>query len=381
MISITRGIRGLRAVAQPWSVLVRHQSSAGAAAAAAASTEPIVPSQPFESLEGNSLTELEKRDEIYRKQRKLTLQSIELKSYANGHLQPGSTHFKKPVHPHLHKGQPVRELTAAKKKTAGRNNQGKITVRGRGGGHKQRARFVDSYRLRPGVQTVVRIEYDPNRSGHIALLKHEESGDLSYILAANGLRAGDEVESFRSGLPEDFVQEMKQLNNGEIDEALLNSRIMKRGNCLPLKMLPTGSIIHNIGIRPGGKGQFIRSAGAFGRLLAKLPDQRKALVKLSSGEQRYVHLESHATLGTVSNREHSAISWGKAGRSRHRGFRPQVRGVAMNAHDHPHGGGRGKSKSNKFTQSMWGLKKFSKTRTKANPNKMLVRGKPRRTDN
>lgn len=326
----------------------------------------------------DDVTELERKDQTYIRQRKLAMAQVKVKSYANGHLQPGSTHFKKPVHDHLHKGGPIRELTVAKKQTAGRNNTGHITIRGRGGGHKRRVRLVDSHRLDGGKQTVVRIEYDPNRSGHIALLKHNKTGDLSYILASSGLRAGDEVESFRPGLPEDFLQEMNENNNGEIDEALLNSRILQRGNCLPLHMLPVGSIIHNIGLHPNGRGQLVKSAGTFARLLSKHPDDGKVIVRLSSGEHRYVNMKCHATLGVVSNKEHQATSWGKAGRSRHRGFRPQVRGVAMNAFDHPHGGGRGKSKSNKVSQSMWGLKKFAKTRKFKNVNRWKVKDRPRR---
>lgn len=321
----------------------------------------------------SQVTELEKRDEIYKRQRKLAMAQVEIKTYGRGHELPGSTHFKKPIHDHLYKGRPLKELTVPKKNTAGRNHKGKITIRGRGGGHKKRVRLVDSHRLIPGKQTVIRIEYDPNRSGHIALLKHSETGNLSYILASSGLRAGDEVESFRAGIPEDFLNEMKQSNNGEVDEALLNARIIQRGNCLPLKMLPVGSIIHNIGLHPGGRGQLVKAAGTFARLLSKHPDTNKVVVKLSSGEHRYINMDCHATLGVVSNKEHQAISWGKAGRSRHRGFRPMVRGVAMNAVDHPHGGGRGKSKSNKLTQSMWGLKKFAKTRKFNNVNKFKVK--------
>lgn len=328
-------------------------------------------------IEEGDMTELERRDETYKRQRKLALAHVKLKSYANGHLQPGSTHFKKPIHEHLYKGRPVRELTAPKRRTAGRNNTGKITIRGRGGGHKKRVRFVDTHRLEGGKQTVLRIEYDPNRSGHLALLKHNATGNLSYILAASGLRAGDVVESFRSGLPKDFMEEMNENNNGEIDEALLSARIMQRGNCLPLHMLPVGSIIHNIGLHPNGRGQLVRAAGTFGRILSKHPDDNKAIVRLSSGEHRYINMNCHATLGVVSNKEHQAVSWGKAGRSRHRGFRPQVRGVAMNAFDHPHGGGRGKSKSNKVSQSMWGLKKFAKTRKFKHVNKMKVKDRPR----
>lgn len=318
-------------------------------------------------------TELELEHIKYMKQRELARKQIKMKTIARGHAFPGSTHFARPIHEHLHPGRPVRELTVRKKMTAGRNNTGKITVRGRGGGHKRRVRLLDSYRLRPGKQTVVRIEYDPNRSAHIALLKHNSSGDLSYILATQGLRAGDVVESFRAGIPRDFMQEMEKYNNGEIDDALLSTRTLQRGNCLPIHMLPVGSIVHSVGLRPGGRAQLIRSAGTFAKILSKNPATGKAIIKLSSGEHRYVHMSCCATLGIVSNKEHQLTMWGKAGRARYRGFRPLSRGVAMNAHDHPHGGGRGKSKSNKHTQSMWGLKKFKKTRTHKHVNKMKVK--------
>lgn len=325
------------------------------------------------SLLDEEISELEKRDKIFKMQQKLSATKTKIKDYSRGDALPGSRNFRKPIHDHLYKGKPIRELTVAKKKTSGRNNTGKITIRGRGGGHRRRVRLVDTHRLIPGKQTVVRIEYDPNRSGHIALLKHNETGDLSYILATNGLRAGDEVESFRAGIPEDFINEMNETNGGEVDEALLNGRTIQRGNCLPLKMLPVGSIIHNIGLQPGGRGQLVRSAGSFARLLSKHPDKKKVVVRLSSGEHRYIHMDCHATLGIVSNPEHQAVSLGKAGRSRHLGFRPMTRGVAMNAHDHPHGGGRGKSKSNKVSQSMWGIKKFAKTRKFKHVNKNKVK--------
>lgn len=325
-----------------------------------------------------SVNDLETKDQTYKRQRKLATANLKLKSYANGILQPGSTHFKKPIHVHLHRGGPVRELTAPVKKTAGRNNTGKITVRGRGGGHKRRARFVDNHRKIDGRQKVLRIEYDPNRSGHLALLQHEKTGDLSYIIACTGLRAGDYVESFRKGLPKDFLEEMDRTNKGAIDEALLNSRLLQRGNCAPLHMFPPGLIINSIGLIPGGPARMARAAGTFARLLAKHPDKNLVSISLGSGEHRYVHENCHATLGVVSNPEHHAISWGKAGRSRHRGFRPQTRGVAMNAKDHPHGGGRGKSKSNKLTQSAWGLKKFVKTRKGKRVNRLRIKDRERR---
>lgn len=334
-------------------------------------------SSDFFSKELRSTTELERRDETHIRQRALLTAQIKIKSYA-GPGRPGSSNFRKPIHEHLFKGKPVKELTVPMKRTAGRDTKGHITVRGRGGGHKRRVRLVDFNRVQPGRQTVVRIEYDPNRSGHIALLKHEETGDLSYILAPSGVRAGDRVESLRLGLPKDFLEEMKQTNHGEIDEALLNARIMQRGNCMPLKMMPVGAVMHNIGLHPNRGGQLVRAAGTFARLLTKETDKGRAIVKLSSGEKRYVRLECCATLGTVSNKAHALINWGKAGRSRHRGFRPIVRGVAMNANDHPHGGGRGKSKSNKLSQSPWGLKKFVKTRKFKNVNKFKVEDRPRR---
>ncbi|KAI3402566.2 RML2 [Candida oxycetoniae] len=322
------------------------------------------------SSSDHQLTELELQDIKYRKQRELSLKLVKIKNYGDyfeKHTHPGSTHFKKPVHDHLHKGGPVKELTVPKKKTSGRNNTGKITIRGRGGGHKRRVRLVDFHRWDAGKNKVVRIEYDPNRSGHIALLENEKTGNLSYIVAPQGLRSGDIVESFRRGIPEDFVEEMRKTNNGEIDDALLSARVLQRGNCLPLRMLPVGSIIHSIGLAPERRAQLVRSAGTFGKILAKDIVKEKAIVKLCSGEHRYIPLDCHATLGVVSNKEHQLISWGKAGRRRHLGRRPVTRGMAMNACDHPHGGGRGKSKSNKVSQSMWGLKKFQKTRLKPNP--------------
>lgn len=325
------------------------------------------------------MTELEKREETHARQKALMTAEVKFKTFEAGPARPGSVNFRKPIHEHLWRGKPVKELTAPMKRSAGRNSSGHITVRGRGGGHKRRARLVDFNRVVAGRQKVVRIEYDPNRSGHIALLQHEETGNLSYILAPLGVRAGDRVESLRLGLPRDFVEEMQRTNDGEIDEALLNSRIMQRGNCMPLSMMPVGAVMHNVGLHPNRGGQLVRAAGTFARLLTKETDKNRAIIKLSSGEQRYVRLNCCATLGTVSNKAHALTNWGKAGRNRHRGFRPKVRGVAMNANDHPHGGGRGKSKSNKLSQSPWGLKKFVRTR-KHHANKFKVADRPRRSD-
>ncbi|EDK44077.1 60S ribosomal protein RML2, mitochondrial precursor [Lodderomyces elongisporus NRRL YB-4239] len=327
-------------------------------------------SKRFNSTMDGQLTEMEEQDIRFRKQRELAMKLVKVKHYADmfpEHTNPGTTHYKKPVHDHLHKGRPVKELTVPMKRNAGRNNTGQITVRGLGGGHKRRVRILDFHRLEAGRNQVVRIEYDPNRSGHIALLKHMETGNLSYIVAPQGLRGGDIVESFRQGIPKDFMEEMDRTNNGEIDEALLSARILQRGNCLPLRMIPVGSIIHCIGLNSQRRSQLVRAAGTFGKILGKDQERQLAIIKLCSGEQRYISLDCHATLGVVSNKEHQLISWGKAGRRRYLGKRPVVRGMAMNAKDHPHGGGRGKSKSNKFTQSMWGQLKFTKTRMRPNP--------------
>ncbi|CAK7917706.1 54S ribosomal protein Rml2p, mitochondrial [[Candida] anglica] len=326
----------------------------------------------------SSLTDLEMRDAAHNKKRLLANQAIKMKTFTGDLHRPGSTHFRMPIHSHLHQGGPVRELTVPKKKTAGRNHTGKITVRGRGGGHKQRVRLLDYFRTEGGRQTVVRIEYDPLRSAHIALIKHNETGNLSYILASNGLRSGDIVESFLGGLPQDFLQEMRASNNGEIDDALLSTRTMQRGNCMPLRMVPIGTIVHNVGLQNGGPGKIARAAGTYARLLTKYPERNRAVLRMCSGEHRYVPLDVTSTLGTVSNREHQTIILGKAGRNRYRGFRPKVRGVAMNACDHPHGGGRGKSKSNKVSQSPWGLKKFARTRKFKKVNKMKIQDRPRR---
>ncbi|SCW02832.1 LAFE_0F15258g1_1 [Lachancea fermentati] len=318
------------------------------------------------------LVTLEKQDALIKRRRKLSKEITKLKKLKP--VSPGLRWYRAPIYPYLHKGRPVRSLTVAKRGTGGRNNSGKITVRHRGGGHKRRIRIVDFSRFKPGEQTVQRIEYDPGRSAHIALLKHNKTGELSYILACDGLRAGDTVESYRNGVPENLLQEM----GGKIDPAILSVRTAQRGNCLPISMIPIGAIIHNVGITPVGPGKFCRAAGTYARVIAKFQDKKKAIVRLQSGEQRYVSLEACATLGVVSNIDHQNRSLGKAGRSRWRGIRPTVRGVAMNKCDHPHGGGRGKSKSKKLSMSPWGqLAKGYKTRKGKNQNRMKVKDRPR----
>lgn len=333
----------------------------------------------------SDITLLEKQDELLRRRRKLAKETVKLKTFKP--ISPSLRWLRYPIYPHLHKGKPVRFLTVHKNKNSGRNNQGRITVRHRSGRfHKRRIRLVDFFRSVPGKQTVQRIEYDPGRTGHIALLKHNETGKLSYILACDGLREGDVVESFRHNNSNNNSQAQGQTqvqtqvqNQGQRGMELLDQvNTIQRGNCLPLEMIPIGTVIHNVGITPIGPAKFCRAAGTYARLLTKLPEKKKAVVRLQSGEHRYVSLKACATIGVVSNVEHQLRSLGKAGRSRWLGRRPSVRGVAMNKCDHPHGGGRGKSKSNKLSMSPWGqLAKGYKTRRGKNQNRMKVKDRPR----
>lgn len=318
---------------------------------------------------------LEKQDELIKRRRKLSKEITQMKKLKP--VSPGLRWYRSPIYPYLYKGRPVRSLTEARRGKGGRNHSGRITVRHRGGGHKRRIRLVDFSRTDAGQQTVQRIEYDPGRTSHIALLKNKNTGKLSYIIACDGLRAGDVVESYRQGIPEDLLREM----GGKVDPAILSVRTAQRGNCLPISMIPVGSIVHNVGITPVGPGKFCRAAGTYARIISKIPEKRKAIVRLQSGEHRYVSLEACATMGIVSNIDHQNRSLGKAGRSRWLGIRPTVRGVAMNKCDHPHGGGRGKSKSKKLSMSPWGqLAKGFKTRRGKNQNRMKVRDRPRGKD-
>ncbi len=214
------------------------------------------------------------------------------------------------------KKTPEKALTVAKKKHAGRNNQGKISVRHRGGGQKAKYRIIDFKRNKLQVPAkVAAIEYDPNRSAFIALL-HYLDGEKRYILSPVGLNVGDMVVA------------------GEGAD-------IKPGNAMPLSAIPTGTLIHNLELRPGAGGQLVRSAGVYAQLMAK--EGNYAQVRLPSGEIRRLPLNAQATIGTVGNTDHENIRIGKAGRKRHMGFRPSVRGVVMNPVDHPHGGGEGKS--------------------------------------
>lgn len=230
-------------------------------------------------------------------------------------------------------------------------------MRHRGGGHKRRIRMVDFTRMEGGKQTVERVEYDPGRTAHIALLRNNATKKLSYIIAAQGMRAGDVVESFRQGVPQALLDSL----GGSTDAGMIAAKTAWRGNCLPLHMIPTGTIVHNVGLYPRKGAQMCRSAGTFAMVTNKNDDHpddpKRALyvdVKLRSGEVRRIHRDACATVGVVSNNVQFRKQLGKAGRSRWLGIRPTVRGVAMNANEHPHGGGRGKSKGNVVSQSIWG---------------------------
>ncbi|MCD8144917.1 MAG: 50S ribosomal protein L2 [Oscillospiraceae bacterium] len=211
--------------------------------------------------------------------------------------------------------KPERTLTEVLKKSTGRNSYGRITVRHHGGGNRRKYRVIDFKRQKEGKATVQRLEYDPNRSAYIALIQYED-GTKAYILAPVGLKAGDVVES---GAGADI----------------------KPGNALPIANIPTGTVIHNIELYPGKGAQLVRSAGVAAQLMAK--EGKMAQVRLPSGEYRYIRMDCKASIGQVGNIDHANISIGKAGRKRHMGWRPTVRGSVMNPNDHPHGGGEGKS--------------------------------------
>jgi len=247
------------------------------------------------------------------------------------------------------KTKPEKSLTVRLKKHSGRNNQGRITVRHRGGGAKRAYRLIDFKRNKLEVPAkVAAIEYDPNRSARIALL-HYLDGEKRYILAPVGLKVGDKVVA-----------------GPEAD--------IKPGNALPLKNIPTGTTIHNIELTRGRGGQMVRGAGAGAQLMAKEGDY--AQVRLPSGEQRRVHILCMATIGQVGNIDHENINLGKAGRSRHMGRRPTVRGSAMNPRDHPHGGGEGRAPIGGQPQTPWGKPALGyKTRHNKRTDKYIVRGR------
>lgn len=242
---------------------------------------------------------------------------------------PGVRHLLRPVNDHLWKGKPFKALTIARKGQGigGRNHTGRVTVRHRGGGHKRRIRTVDFVRMAPGPHTVDRIERDPGRSGHIALITNVETGRKSYILAADGLRAGDTVQSYRAGIPKELLDSM----GGVVDPGMLAARTAWRGNCLPLHMIPIGTLVHAVGSSKHGKAVFCRSAGTYATVVAKDEKSDCVVIRLQSGEVRRVKKDAPATIGVVSNTTWQHRQLGKAGRSRWLGIRPTVRGLAMNA--------------------------------------------------
>ncbi|MGD0236155.1 MAG: 50S ribosomal protein L2 [Syntrophorhabdales bacterium] len=245
--------------------------------------------------------------------------------------------------------KPEKSLVARVKKTGGRNNTGRITTRHHGGGHKRKYRIVDFRRDKLEIQgKVASIQYDPYRSANIALIYYVD-GEKRYIVAPLGLKAGDKIVSSRKGDTE-----------------------IKEGNSLPLKLIPVGTLVHNVEVKPGKGAQLARSAGSFAQLVAKEGDY--ATVRLPSGEVKLVHLSCTATIGQVGNIEHENITVGKAGRSRWMGIRPTVRGVAMNPVDHPLGGGEGRSKGGRHPCSPWGqLAKGLKTRKNKRTDKFIVK--------
>ena len=260
---------------------------------------------------------------------------------------PGRRFVVKVVTPELHKGGPYKPLLEKQSNTGGRNNAGRVSTRHRGGGHKQHYQIIDFRRDKDGIQGVVeRLEYDPNRSAHIALVKYAD-GERRYILAPRGVTAGTPVIS-------------------GIDAPI------KPGSAMPLRNVPVGTVVHNVELKPGKGGQLARSAGASAQLVAR--EGAYATLRLRSGEMRRVLSECRATIGEVGNSEHSLRSLGKAGAKRWRGVRPTVRGVAMNPVDHPHGGGEGRTSGGRHPVSPWGVPtKGYKTRSNKRTDKMIVR--------
>ena len=253
---------------------------------------------------------------------------------------------------HLHKGTPYRPLLEAQSKSAGRNNNGRITVRHRGGGHKQRYRKIDFKRRKDGIPAKVeRIEHDPNRTAHIALICYAD-GERAYIIAAKGVTPG---MTLKSGM----------------------DAPIQVGNCMPLRNIPVGSVVHCVEMKPGKGAQMARSAGASVQYVAR--EGGHATLRLRSGEMRKVPIDCRATLGEVSNGEHALRSLGKAGAKRWRGVRPTVRGVAMNPVDHPHGGGEGKTSGGRHPVTPWGVPtKGHKTRKNKRTDDLIVRRRGKR---
>ena len=247
----------------------------------------------------------------------------------------------------LWKGKPEKSLTEGLRNKGGRNNNGRITARRRGGGHKRRYRIIDFKRLKHDVEaTVLRLEYDPNRTAFIALIKYAD-GDLSYILAPQRLREGDKI-----------------ISGDTVD--------IKPGNAMPMQNISVGTIIHNVEMKVGKGGQIARSAGTYAQIIGK--DQGYAQLRLNSGELRMVRAECMATIGAVSNPDQQNIKLGKAGRKRWLGKRPSVRGVAMNPIDHPHGGGEGRTSGGRHPVTPWGKPtKGKRTRSNKKTDRLIMR--------
>ena len=252
----------------------------------------------------------------------------------------------------LWKGKSLKSLTVGQHSKGGRNNLGRITSRSKGAGHKHKFRQIDFYRTKDDLKAkIIRIEYDPNRSSHVALIKYED-GLMNYILAPSNIKIGDEIISGRD-------------------------KEIKIGNCMQLSDIPMGTDIHNIELNPKGGGKLVRSAGSSAQISGV--DENYSIVKLNSGEIRKIINTARATIGSVSNSDHQNIKIGKAGRNRWKGKRPSVRGVAMNPVDHPHGGGEGKTSGGRSPVSPWGQSaKGLKTRNNKRTNKFIISRRKKR---
>ena len=265
---------------------------------------------------------------------------------------PGRRFTVKVRSPELHKGEPYAPLLEKQSSTGGRNNRGRITTRHRGGGHKHHYRIVDFKRNKDGIPGLVeRLEYDPNRSAHLALILYAD-GERRYILAAKKLAAGDQVMSGREAP-------------------------IKTGNTLPLRNIPLGTLVHCVELKPGKGAQMVRAAGGSAQLVAR--EGAYATLRMRSGEMRKVHVNCRATVGEVGHGEHNLRKLGKAGASRWRGRRPTVRGVAMNPVDHPHGGGEGRTSGGRHPVTPWGVPtKGYKTRSNKRTDGMIARRRNRK---
>ena len=252
----------------------------------------------------------------------------------------------------LWKGKPIKSLTIGKKSSSGRNNLGRITSRRRGSGHKQKYREIDFYRNKHDIEAVVeRIEYDPNRTSHIMLVKYED-GERAYMLVPQNIKIGDKIISG-------------------------NKKEIKIGNCMPLHDIPVGTAIHNVEMKPGGGAKIARAAGSSVQITGS--DDEYSIIKLASGEIRKITSKAKATIGVLSNPDKKNINIGKAGRNRWLGIRPSVRGVVMNPVDHPHGGGEGKSSGGRNPVSPWGQSaKGLKTRNNKRTNKYIISRRKKR---